>query len=115
MTNFKACAFIPAGFAVRGRIGKQGVWSCLCNFKYVASPHTLSGVLALTMPSRAPEASIVPAFGASDCGLITPGGFPKSASKAPAFATLTRIMTPCPFAKSQGIMEEVEWALMELG
>jgi hypothetical protein len=48
-------------------------------------------------------------------GFIIHGKFPRFAAKAPAFATLTRIMTPCPVAKSMGIMREVlrvwiEWA-----
>jgi hypothetical protein len=48
-------------------------------------------------------------FGAFAYGFITHGEFPRFAAKAPAFATLTRIMTPCPFAKSTGIMAWLKW------
>ena len=61
--------------------------------KYVASPHTLSGVLALTMPLHSHEGNVqkhrAPLLGGS-----SPSEFPRLANKAPAFATFTRIMIP---------------------
>ena len=58
------------------------------------------------MPLHALKETVQQTFGALAYGFITHGEFPKFAIKAPAFATLTRIMTPCPFAKSRRIMLE---------